>query len=851
MKPTNLFALVLAGLLATGASSLNAQVTLHPSTLGGTIQFTNLNPSILSLLNPPGNEGMTQVYATAYSLPPAPWLSSASDFLPAASSTMASYQLTVDADAVGIAYQVTAEVYLEAGQWAYFSSPGTSAPVRIGAATADLNFSECVGVVTVQFSAGGAPATVDGGQIIAYDSLGNYSGLLAYGIPSGTNQQRIYLRGGETHRLDITVHRGTDHYTDRVEYFVSTNVAVACDEFVTVNLELPAAGALASAAGTVNLLREFPVTVSGNPGVDAPDLTSVIASQGPFSNQRWARLPGTNFTMPSSGSYSLTNLVPSSLDPASLGYTLYANLAFRTNRAIQTFRTPTLGFGQNPPLVVTPGASLDLSNLFVIDPGYLRGRILLQGPSEALGQKSLLRGILHPGDDTLNGIPAWLGTYGLYWTSVNASGADRLAPGATLTAAGGQAATDFDGGFDPVTSSFAATYELALGGLRGEASVWKQDVLALSLSSGTVTNDADYYYNVLEMVDQRTNDTTILPQQAATSDIAYCFGEVKLVYRTTAGVFYNPAVLSSVGSYVGTDFQGQPANYSVYVEPAYGVPNTPGTATNQGQVVMYLPQGSYTLQPSVQPGTSTYGLTGLLPIDVTVGCGGRILLEPCLQVTLNPTLATNATAVITGSVRSCTNSVTSLSWSLDAGPSQPICANCGQNPAFAFAVNLLGECIDHTLTVTATDDTGGTASVTIALHYDATPPLIQCPETIYAEACDTNGAAAAFTVNASDNCGGPVTVVCTPPSGSLFPLGTNAVLCTATDASGNVSHCTFNVVVAPAMIGIERAVLITWSCPGVLQAADKLTGPWTDIPGATSPYAVATSAARQFYRVRK
>jgi X-Pro dipeptidyl-peptidase len=40
------------------------------------------------------------------------------------------------------------------------------------------------------------------------------------------------------------------------------------------------------------------------------------------------------------------------------------------------------------------------------------------------------------------------------------------------------------------------------------------------------------------------------------------------------------------------------------------------------------------------------------------------------------------------------------------------------------------------------------------------------------------------------------TISCTPPSGSMFTIGTTAVNCTATDANGNTSTGTFNVVVS-------------------------------------------------------
>ena len=48
---------------------------------------------------------------------------------------------------------------------------------------------------------------------------------------------------------------------------------------------------------------------------------------------------------------------------------------------------------------------------------------------------------------------------------------------------------------------------------------------------------------------------------------------------------------------------------------------------------------------------------------------------------------------------------------------------------------------------------------------------------------------------AIDNCSSNITVVCLPPSGSTFPVGTRVVNCTATDGAGNTNGCSFNVTV--------------------------------------------------------
>jgi hypothetical protein len=92
-------------------------------------------------------------------------------------------------------------------------------------------------------------------------------------------------------------------------------------------------------------------------------------------------------------------------------------------------------------------------------------------------------------------------------------------------------------------------------------------------------------------------------------------------------------------------------------------------------------------------------------------------------------------------------------------------------------------------------------SFAVIVHLDTNAPSIQCPGTIYAYTCDTNGMVLSFpapTVN--DNMDLSPSVVCLPPSGSLFPQGTTPVICTATDDAGNQSRCSFEVRVSPDTI---------------------------------------------------
>jgi uncharacterized delta-60 repeat protein len=78
---------------------------------------------------------------------------------------------------------------------------------------------------------------------------------------------------------------------------------------------------------------------------------------------------------------------------------------------------------------------------------------------------------------------------------------------------------------------------------------------------------------------------------------------------------------------------------------------------------------------------------------------------------------------------------------------------------------------------------------------DIIPPTIACPTGIQVVTPRPLDACAAVVYPppvVGDNLPG-ATVVCAPPSGSCFPVGTTTVTCTATDAAGNTAACSFTV----------------------------------------------------------
>lgn len=101
-----------------------------------------------------------------------------------------------------------------------------------------------------------------------------------------------------------------------------------------------------------------------------------------------------------------------------------------------------------------------------------------------------------------------------------------------------------------------------------------------------------------------------------------------------------------------------------------------------------------------------------------------------------------------------------------------------------------------TITLTVFDGQfSDTDTVDITVE-DTTPPNITCPDDIVdVEQATLAGTVVTFTTTATDICDADPIVVCDPPSGTVFPLGTTQVTCTATDFTGNQSECSFTVTV--------------------------------------------------------
>ncbi|MEQ1675561.1 MAG: HYR domain-containing protein, partial [Chitinophagaceae bacterium] len=149
----------------------------------------------------------------------------------------------------------------------------------------------------------------------------------------------------------------------------------------------------------------------------------------------------------------------------------------------------------------------------------------------------------------------------------------------------------------------------------------------------------------------------------------------------------------------------------------------------------------------------------------------------------------------------------------------------------------------------ATDAAGNIANCTFTVTVvDNQAPVITCPSNITVNTpVGSCTAVVNYSVTATDNCPG-TTVVTTPASGSVFPIGTTTVNSTATDASGNVSNCSFTVTVNDGQLPVmsvppaNRTVCVGSNAIFSVTASNVVTyqwqqwngSAWVNIAGATA-----------------
>ena len=223
---------------------------------------------------------------------------------------------------------------------------------------------------------------------------------------------------------------------------------------------------------------------------------------------------------------------------------------------------------------------------------------------------------------------------------------------------------------------------------------------------------------------------------------------------------------------------------------SYAIPRITDNSGSAGLGAVPLPEGSYAVTAYFN---GTIPLPGNQSVTVDDKCyfpsttSGRIDVTLVLDDT-PPQIHCSTNIVQSTDLGRCDAVVNFITTATDNNPGVTLVCTPPSGSVFPKGTNLVS-CV-------ATDSAGNssTCAFTVAV-VDLEPPKVTCPNNVVV-GNDPGKASAVvtFTVNATDNCQS-VSVVCKPPSGAAFPLGTNLVICTATDSAGNQTTNTFKVTV--------------------------------------------------------
>jgi regulation of enolase protein 1 (concanavalin A-like superfamily) len=165
-------------------------------------------------------------------------------------------------------------------------------------------------------------------------------------------------------------------------------------------------------------------------------------------------------------------------------------------------------------------------------------------------------------------------------------------------------------------------------------------------------------------------------------------------------------------------------------------------------------------------------------------------------------------------------------WSKISGPGDAAFTAANQT-ATGVTFSAAGSYVLQLAATNAFGQSSATLAVTVATN-DSTAPVVSVPADLTLEATGPAGAEATFATTAFDDVDGPLATTNSPPSGSVFPLGSTTVTASATDAAGNTGSASFTVTVVD-------------STPPVITVPADITVAATSAGGATVTFATSAN----------
>jgi Right handed beta helix region/HYR domain len=198
------------------------------------------------------------------------------------------------------------------------------------------------------------------------------------------------------------------------------------------------------------------------------------------------------------------------------------------------------------------------------------------------------------------------------------------------------------------------------------------------------------------------------------------------------------------------------------------------------------------------------GTNSALAVDL-----GAYEFDPAVRVPSCPTVSAPAAltaectspATIIARVKDADGDPLTVVWTLNGTPAQTnsVASDASKNGAsLSYTAEMpLGT---NQLVICVTDHiSSGTSFTTIVTVQDTAPPGVLCSTNIIVQFTGAAGARVLFVATAMDDCSERTKVTCAPPSGSIFAVGTNIVVCAAIDNAGNQTQCSFKVTVLGAL----------------------------------------------------
>ena len=326
-----------------------------------------------------------------------------------------------------------------------------------------------------------------------------------------------------------------------------------CSFAVTVRPPTPS---LATLTGTLDMLGETELS-------EPREFSLISASGGPAQKTYATTISAT----PSSGRFTISDLPPSTSVAPSEPYFVKARMhfdhAFTPAGSTESIVGTEYFTSPSKRITVNPGNN-DLGDVFVINPGLLSGMFLLHGFSASMDKVEI---------------------------RVYADASDQP----DLGILGGSASITLNGRFDAGTGTYESLYEVAIGGLNSDPSDWEQKVSTVQFVCNGHDPDELYLRETVAIRELHPKPFTVTPGSRESKDVEISFGKVLLTLSSSQGRLFAPEVLNEGLGFYPAGADENSAQFAMYIEEAHGSPLDQASASKHAQMVLWLPEGKYSL----------------------------------------------------------------------------------------------------------------------------------------------------------------------------------------------------------------------------------------------------------------